>query len=946
VRLIVGIVALVTIGQLLLTQYTDLLWFSQLGFQSVFIRTIVYVVVTWIIVFLAVAVPVYAVLRSLFRSGPSEYSSPAIRAYQEPILRGRRGIQWGFPALLGLMTATTAAASWQTFALALSPQGFGSSDPVFHRDVSFYVMVLPALNAIVGIALSICTIILVLVTVFNYLMGHIAVRPERLFVSRRARMQVTLSAAALLLVIGLRFWLQRYWIMTEPNGSWAGALYTDVNAKIPTSAILAGACLVVAVLFFVAVRTHRWRLPLVGIATLTAVGVVAGLIYPWGVQKFVVTPSAQSKEAEYIKNNIDATRAAYGLDKIQVKQYDATTQASAAALSADAPSLNNVRLLDPSVVSNAFAQLQQYRQYYQFPEQLNVDRYEINGTTQDTVIAVRELNVDGAPDSWFNRHLVYTHGYGVVAAYGSKVGADGKPVFMQSGIPSTGELGKDGSYEPRVYFGEKSPDYSIVGAPEGSAPQEIDRPQNTDQSSEESKTTFTGNGGPTLGNPINRLAYALKFGSPNILLSNGIHSESQILYQRDPRDRVAAVAPYLTVDKTAYPAVVDGRIKWIVDAYTTSDKYPYSTPVQLGSATADSNTATGVRQALTDTRANYIRNSVKATVDAYDGSVTLYTWDEDPILRAWKSIYPGTIKDRSEMSADLLAHVRYPQDQFKVQREILGRYHVTDSGRLFNNDDAWVVPNDPTSSTQALQPPYYMSLRLPGEKSASFSLTTPFISKNVQTGQQRDVMYGFLSANGDAGKVKGEVSPDYGKLTLLELPRDTVVPGPGQAQTKFTSDPTVGKELNLLSTGASEVIRGNLLSLPVGNGILYVQPIYVQANQGIKMPTLRRVLVSFGDQVGFAATLPEALDQIFKGYASRQTSGGSTPAPTTPSTTTPTAPSSDAKAALERAQAALKAGQDALAKGDFAQYGKSQDDLKKAIEDALAAEDKAAAAAK
>ncbi|MDR6891443.1 UPF0182 family protein [Falsarthrobacter nasiphocae] len=940
-RLVSLLVAVLLGARLLLEMYTDVLWYNQLGYGGVFWRNAGFSALGFAAAFLIVAVPLHLVLRRRLALEPSRFASEAVRQYHRLLGPYRRAFLWAVPAFAGFVAGLAGAQNWQAFALLFTAESFGAADPIYGHDVSFYVMVLPALTFLATLALASSLLVLAALVYFAWMSGHIAARPEGLFVARGTRRAVLAAGAVTLVLVGVRVWLGRYGVLHEANGAWAGALFTDANVRMPSMAILAAACVVVALVFLVSARMRRSSLPTVGLAALALTGLVAGVLVPWGVQQYVVTPSAQSRENPFIKHNIDATRAAYGLDKVEVRQYDATTKASAEALGKDAASLNNVRLLDPNVVSNAFAQLQQYRPYYQFPAQLNVDRYALDGKTQDTVIAVRELNVDGTPDSWVNRHLVYTHGYGVVAAYGSKVSSDGKPEFMQSGIPTSGKLGE---YEPRIYFGQKSPDYSIVGAPEGSAPQEIDRPQNTDASAEESRTSFSGNGGPRLDNPVNRLAYALKFGSTNILLSNGVHKESQILYKRDPRERVAAAAPFLTVDDNAYPAVVDGRVQWIVDAYTVSDKYPYSTPTELSSATTDTNTSAGRREALPAKKANYMRNSVKATVDAYDGTVRLYSWDEDPILRAWKRIYPGVIRDRSEMSGGLLSHVRYPQDQFKVQREMLGRYHVTDANRLFNNDDAWVVPNDPTSSAKALQPPYYMSLKMPGESAASFALTTPFISSNLRSGQQRDVMYGFLSANGEAGSTQGKVAEGYGRLTLLELPRDTVVPGPGQAQTRFTSNPTVSKELNLLSSGASQVINGNLLSLPAGDGILYVQPVYVQAKEGIKMPTLRRVLVNFGEEVGFAPTLDEALDQIFKGYAAKSGTG-STSTPADKDTTKPNAskPASDElRQALSSASEAMKRGQDALAKGDFAAYGTAQEDLKKALAAAIAAEEKAA----
>src|SRR6185312_15812026 len=433
------------------------------------------------------------------------------------------------------------------------------------------------------------------------------------------------------------------------------------------------------------------------------------------------------------------------------------------------------RLLDPNLVSDAFAQLQQFRTYYRFAPTLNVDRYDVDGKTEDTVIAVRELNVDPT-DSWVNQHVTYTHGYGVVAAYGAKVGAGGRPDFMLSGIPSEGVLGNDSTYEPRIYFGEFSPQYSIVGGPDDWAPRELDRPSG--QSGEgDAKTTFQGDGGPNVGSFFNRLVYSLKFSSTDLLLSDAINSESQILYDRGPKERVQKVAPYLTVDSNAYPAIIDGRVKWIVDAYTTNSSFPYSTEQQLDTAVRDSLTGANRTNALSG-KVNYIRNSVKATVDAYDGSVDLYAWEPDePLLQAWQKVFPSTVKPISEISGELMSHVRYPEDLLKVQRTLLGEYHVTDPDDFYESNDAWVVPNDPTQSDkQVPQPPYYLSLRMPKQESETFSLTSTFIPATNAGSAQRNVLYGFLSAEADAGDKAGEKAEGYGTLRLLELPRNTVVP--------------------------------------------------------------------------------------------------------------------------------------------------------------------------
>ena len=481
-------------------------------------------------------------------------------------------------------------------------------------------------------------------------------------------------------------------------------------------------------------------------------------------------------------------------------------------------------------------------------------RYDVNGERTDTVLAMREINLDGLnSQSWYNNTIVYTHGYGLVAAYGNQRTEDGQPRFIESGIPVSAALG---DYEPRIYFGENSPEYSIVGGPEGSTPLELDFPSGGEDENN-AIYTFSGDGGPELDNLFKQLLYALKFQSEQIILSDAITSESQILYDRHPATRVGKVAPYLTLDNDVYPAVVDGRLVWIVDGYTTSADYPYSTPLQVSEAIAD--TYSPAPQLAFDT-VNYMRNSVKATVDAYSGEVVLYAWDtEDPLLSAWNNVFPTSLKSQAEMSEQLLDHVRYPSDLFKVQRNILGAYHVTDSGTFYSSEDEWVTPNDPISNPAAprLQPAYYLTMQVPGSESPSFSLYSTFIPR--ATGEaSRNVLYGYLAANSDHGD-------DYGKLTLLRLPKQTTVPGPGQVQAQFDSDANVGQQLNLLRQGQTEVISGNLLTLTVGNGLLYVQPVYVQSTGDTSYPLLRKILVSFGEKIAFEDTLDQALDALFGG---------------------------------------------------------------------------------
>ncbi|MGO4385591.1 UPF0182 family protein [Specibacter sp. RAF43] len=938
--------------------YTDVLWYDQLGFSEVFWREKIAKLLIFVAAFLIMAVGVYFSIRLAYRArpvyAPDSQRDDNLNRYQMQLEPVRRVVMLGVPVVFGLFSGTAAMAQWEKVLLFFFQVPFGQADPEFGLDISFYTNTLPFLGLLIGLLISVTVIAFIAGVLTHYLYGAIRVHERGIFTSRASQIHMAVLAAVFLILLGVNFWLDRYGTLQHNGGYRAGAMYTDVNAVIPTKSILAVAAIIVAILFIVSAVIGRWKLPLIGTGMLVITGIVAGGIYPWAIQQLQVVPSEQVLESPFIGRNIDMTRQAYGLAGMEVTPYNATTTATAGALRKDADTAANIRLLDPNLISSTFAQLEQYRPYYKFPKTLNVDRYTIDGKVQDAVIAVRELNPQGinpGQQTWYNQHLVYTHGYGVVAAYGNTVTSDGKPVFMQSGVPSTGVLGTDTSYQPRIYFGQSMTDYSIVGAPEGTPHVELDRPQGTsagsanDNPAGESLTTFTGNGGPSLGNAFNRLMYAMKFQSSDLLLTNGVNNKSQILYDRTPEERVAKVAPYLTIDGNPYPAVVDGKVKWIVDGYTTSSYYPYSQQQQLKDATTDSLTAANGVGALPNASINYIRNSVKATVDAYDGSVNLYAWDPaDPILKAWQNVFPSTIKPFTEMSGDLMSHVRYPEDLFKVQRELLGQYHVTNPGKFYNNTEAWSIPDDPTTAATDKQPPYYLSLKMPGQTKTAFSLTTDFIPQEVQNTESRNILYGFMAANGDAGNTKGVKSPDYGKLQLLELPADTQVPGPGQVQNTFQSDPSVSEQLNVLKLGQSDVKNGNLLTVPVGGGLLYVQPVYVQSTGSTSYPTLQRVLVAFGNKIGYAATLNEALDQLFGGDSgaaagdANVNKGGGTGGSSTEGAKGTTSTNPALAKALNDANAALKEGQAALAKGDFAAYGAAQKRLESALAAALAAE--------
>ncbi len=930
--------------------WTEIAWFDQIGYSVVWqvewgTRAVLFAVFG-----LIAAALVWGTLRwaRAVRPAPQTGRRTPLDAYREQIRPIENVVTAVLPAVIGVIAGLSMSAQWATVQAFLNRTSFGYEDPQFGLDASFYVFTLPVLQSLLGFALAMSVLTAVIAAFLHLLYGGISGGGRSFVASKGARTQLGIAGAVVMLVIAASYVLQRYTAVLNTGESFSGATYTDVNAALPARAILAGIAVIVAAMFLMVLWRGDWRIPVTGVGLMVLSALVVGGIYPSVVQQFQVEPNAQEYEAPYIQRNIDATLVAYGLEDVETIPYDAATVADANALRADADTTTQIRLLDPNVVAPTFRQLQQNKQYYNFPDTLTVDRYEIDGELADTVIAVRGLDLSGLSAenrSWVTDHTVYTHGFGVVAAYGSKVASDGRPAFFQSGIPSVGALGE---YEPRIYFGDSLPDYSIVGAPEGSEPWELDFPD--DASGGQVNTTFPTqefSAGPSIGNFFAKVMYALKFGEQQILFSDRVTSESQILYYRDPLERVGKVAPYLTLDSTVYPAVVDGRVVWIVDGYTMTQNFPYSasisTPVLFEGSTS-----------LEPTELNYIRNSVKATVDAYDGSVTLYAWDpEDPILKTWSQVYGNTLVPYTEMSSDLMSHMRYPEDLFEVQRYQLTRYHVTNAAEFFSGSDFWSNPVDPTDEDR-LQPPYYLTMQMPGQGEPTFSLTSTFIPSGTEA---RQVLTGFLAVNSETGSEAGKKSEDYGTLRLLELPRDTTVSGPGQVQNQFRTDPEAQNVLNLLRQGETAVISGNLLTLPVGGGLLYVQPVYVRSSQGTQFPLLQKVFVSFGDQVGFADTLSEALDQVFgEGAAVTEESIGTdgatpTPSPTPsqepePSASPEPSPSpseepvvgDDLAQALADAQKALEDGQAALAEGDFAAYGEAQDRLEEALTRAIAAQ--------
>ncbi|WP_116437157.1 UPF0182 family protein [Gardnerella vaginalis] len=972
------------------TFITDCMWYAQLGFESVIWIQLAAKIGVWALYALLMAAFGYLSAYIAIKKRPGSEDGVYVKE-KGNILDTKKGISSKLAMhVAGVVSLIVGAVfgmqfynHWVQILLMFNYQSFGIKDPQFGFDNGFYVFVLPGLRLFTRAFIVLLAVSLLFSVITNALMGAVRITlpvgGKGIFnITKSARRQI--SAWFMLVII---FWsvlqiLDVFAIVNLDGSKITGGSYTDMNAGVPSSIAMAVITLIVGIVITTwllkshalngnvkigtrfAVAVKAWRTPAIAVASLVVCAMVLSFAWPALLQRFKVAPNAQELEATYIQRNIDATKFAYGLNNVKKESYNATSEGKSGALAKEAESTAQIRLLDPQVTSPTFRQLQQSKQYYTFADTLSVDKYDIDGVSQDTVIAARELDLAGNDNrNWVNDHTVYTHGYGVVAAYGNKVTADGQPQFMEYGIPTQGKLTKLKKYEPRIYFSPNAPKYSIVGSPKGTAPWEFDYPTGSNGA----LTTFKGNGGPRVGNFFSRLLHAIRFESDQILFSDRVTSDSQILYDRDPKTRVSKVAPYLTLDGRVYPAVVDGRVKWIVDGYTTSDSYPYSQMTDFGQVTQDSTTTTSRSiKGLTNQRANYIRNSVKATVDAYDGSVDLYVWDKkDPVIKAWRSIFPGHYHDISKISGDLMSHIRYPESLFKVQRHLLAKYHVDSASQFFSGEDFWQTPVDPTESQSLqrediLQPPYYLTLQTRGANKPVFSLVSTYIPAGKIT---REILTGFLSVDSDAGNVAGKVSENYGKLRLQELPKVSNVPGPGQAQNNFNANANVSKELNLLESGSTKVKRGNLLTLPLGGGLVYVEPVYVQSSGSTSYPLLKKVLVAFGDQVGFADTLDEALNQVFGGNSGANAGDASNNSGSNENVSNKNnannANKSDAKSsanapaksnsisekariALKRAAQALKDSDSAMRSGNWQAYGKAQKELSDAINDAMSEE--------
>lgn len=864
---------------ILINLYADFQWYGEVGFRGVFATTWVTRIVLFLIFGLITGGIAFLALWLAWRSRPLNIGhidpqSPQA-VYRKMAESGAKSMLIVLPSLFGFLGGLVGQGRWQEAQLFLNRQSFGQTDPQYGKDLGFYAFQLPLWTAVVGTLVMLVVVAFLLNLISHYLLGSIRpgnpVTGDKTTVTRAARIQLAVWAGIFMLLKAVSYWLDRYELLNNKQATFTGGSYTDINALLPAKIALMVIAILVAAAFFAAIFLKNLSIPAFATVLMVVSAGIIGVAWPLAVEKFSVDPNRATKEREYIARNIESTRYHYGLDDAHVTiernwgvetEKNPDAQQNAEAISRDEATLSNIRILDPEVLPRTFTQQRQLKNFYGFSTPLSIDRYTVDGQTRDFVVAARELNpqtLQGNQTDWINRHTVYTHGNGFVAAPANRVdevasesgsARGGYPVYtvadlFESEDPNGMNLNLQ---QPRIYYGpviaNSDADYAIVGGNGDGKDYEYD--------ADGRNFTYDGSGGVGIGNVFSRAVFAGRYQEINLLLSDRIGPESKIIYNRDPRDRVQKVAPWLTTDTKTYPAVIDGRIKWIVDGYTTLEKMPYSQRMSLQETTQDSINPDGTPRPLPNSEVGYIRNSVKATVDAYDGTVDLYEFDEkDPVLKAWEGVFPGVVKPKSEISSELADHLRYPEDLFKVQRELMAKYHVDDPGTFFANDSFWSVPTDPTApdNQNLSQPPYYVVASDPKTGKPTFQLISAF------RGLERDFLAAHMTVSSDP--------ETYGQITVRALPTDTQTMGPRQAQDTMLSANEVAQDRTLLE-GTNDVTNGNLLTLPVGDGeILYVEPVYTQRKgQDTAFPKLLRVLVFYRGNVGYGATVSEALSEV------------------------------------------------------------------------------------
>lgn len=874
---IAAVVVLFALAGSAATFYTDVLWYQDLGQAEVLWTTLRSEWVTGIIaavVYFGIFYANVTIARRMTPRATLRATDDVGFRFEMFLQQVRDGLDKVFgpalvavSALFAVLSGAGMAGQWSTFRLALSAVPFGETDPQFGRDLAFYFFTTPALRTAADWLMGTLAITLIATAIVHLIVGGI--RPWARLKGFDPHVKAHLSVLAGLMVAlqAFRYWLDIFELNFSPRGQVIGASYTDVHAQIPAYQILIVIALLSGIALIVNIRFKGWRLPIAALGVWIGAAVLVGGIYPALVQQFRVTPNEIAAETPYIKRNIEGTRKAFGLDQVEVRAFPANESLTASDVAASADTIGNIRLWDPNIVQQSYQQLQGIRPYYDFAD-VDVDRYTIDGTERQVLISVREMDISRLADqakTWVNQHLVYTHGYGAVVSPVSEVSGQGLPRFIVKDIPptSTTDLAIG---QPGIYFGEMTTNYVVADTDI----EEFDYPVG-DQNA---NTSYAGKTGVAVGGLVRRAALALRFSSAQFLFSSYIRPDSRVLFRRSLGDRLDALAPWLHLDQDPYVAIVDGRLVWILDGYTMSDRYPYSERIS------------GV---------SYIRNSVKVTVDAYDGTTTLYAIDDkDPVLATWRAIFPDLVVDGTQMPEEIRSHLRYPEGFFRVQAEIYKTYHMQDPRVFYNKEDQWALPGE-TGDTGGGMTPFYVLMRLPQEPAEDFMMMLPFTPRN------KDNMIGWMAASSD---------PDhYGKRIVYTFPKQKLILGPDQVSARVNQDPVISQQLTLWNQRGSGVLFGNMLVVPIKDSIVYIQPLYLQAEK-TAMPQLTRVIVAYGDSVAMQPDLAGALAAVF-GAAPAQ--GGTEPG-------AGGATAAEAAALYQKALDAQKA-------GDWAAYGRYIDEL-------------------
>ena len=876
--LFVIFLVLISLRQLI-SLYVDWLWFEEVGYTQVFTTTLFFKTVLALLGAGVFALLIYANARIAARTvrGIRFLDQENFLDLPRPELIDPLVRRLLLPAALvvGLFAAPQAASHWESFLLLLNPTSFTLEDPLFNKDLGFFVFQLPALRILYNWLMTALALSLVVTAVIYVIYRGLQYSPRGIFLAPRARIHLLVLIAALLAVKAAGYVLDSYDLLYASGGAAFGAGYTDVYVSLPALRILTVAALIGAALTAAQIARPGFGYLLVGIAGLVLVHVIGLTAAPAMVQRFHVVPNEVDSERPFIEHNIKFTRTAYGLDKIENEDFPADENLNAADLQRNDATIKNIRLWEHQPLLATYAQLQEIRTYYKFVDVDN-DRYNIDGTYRQIMLSARELSHQHLPSRiWINEHLTYTHGYGVVFGPVNQVTPEGLPEFFIKDIPPV----SDGSIKvtrPEIYYGELANDYVFVK----SGARELDYPAG-DQNI---YTQYSGSGGVSIGSLWRKLIFSAHFTTLRIALSEDVIQESRILYQRRIQERVKKVAPFVTFDRDPYMVIAQGgRLFWMIDGYTTSDRFPYSAPIR--------------RQGT-----NYIRNSVKAVVDAYNGTVDFYMSDpEDPIVQSYQKIFPELFKPLEQMPEDLRAHIRYPEDLFAIQAQMYATYHMRDPQVFYNKEDLLSIPRQTVSGTEREMAPYYTIMRLPGETKEEFVLLLPFTPNN------RDNMRAWLAARSDP--------PHYGKLMALDFPKAKLVYGPKQIDARIEQDAFISQQLSLWGQ-RGQVIRGSLLAIPIEKSLLYVQPLFLAAEKG-SLPELKRVIVAFGNQIAMEETLDQSLQRVFGGKASSE------PSPMPASLKEAIIESSLAQRALEH----FSRSQELLRQGNWAGYGEEQKKL-------------------